>query len=149
MSNAPTPEADPRFPSGKWVGFFLDRRLPGKHQMEMVLSFSAGKLTGTGRDRVGPFTFDGTYDVADGKCAWLKQYVGAHAINYRGFNEGKGIWGTWEYYSVVTGGFHIWPEGMADPTQPTLEEEADVPVEVGSPAAEPDLLPIGTSLEQG
>ena len=70
--------------------------------------------------------------MADGKCEWVKQYVKAHAIIYRGFNEGKGIWGTWELRpgaGVYTGGFHIWPEGMADPTQPRLAEEADVPVE--------------------
>jgi hypothetical protein len=145
MSRGSNPETDPRFPSGKWVGFFLDRRLPGKHQMEMVLTFAGGRLTGTGRDRVGKFTFTGSYDVADGKCEWVKQYAKAHAIAYRGFNEGKGIWGTWELPwqgHVFTGGFHIWPEGMADPTHPTMSEEADVPVEA-PPVREPDLTPIG------
>src|SRR5262245_23847312 len=136
--------SDPRFPSGKWVGFFLDRRLAGRHQMEMTLSFAAGRMTGDGRDRVGSFTFSGTYDVADGKCEWVKQYVNAHAITYRGFNEGKGIWGMWELRHqglVYNGGFHIWPEGMADPTQPRLEEEADVPLEVPVPEREPQLVP--------
>ena len=148
MSQPANTETDPRFPSGKWVGFFLDRRLPGKHQMEMALTFAAGKMTGSGRDRVGPFTFDGTYNVIDGKCEWVKAYVGSHSINYRGFNEGKGIWGTWDY-STVTGGFHIWPEGMADPTQPRLEEEADVPVEPSAPPVEePELQPVGESVEK-
>lgn len=145
MSTVQMPETDPRFPSGKWVGFFLDRRLPGRHQMEINLTFAAGRLTGTGRDRVGTFTFDGSYDVTDGKCAWVKQYVHAHTIMYRGFNEGRGIWGTWEYASIgtsCTGGFHIWPEGMADPTQPTIAEEADIPVEI-EPAREPELVPLG------
>jgi hypothetical protein len=144
MSNSATPETDPRFPSGKWVGFFIDRRVPGRHQMEMTLSFSAGRLTGSGRDRAGNFTFSGTYNTADGKCEWVKQYVKAHLVTYRGFNEGKGIWGTWElqYQGIVsTGGFHIWPEGMADPTQPELEEEADVPVEVVAPEKVPQLVP--------
>ena len=137
-------EADPRFPSGKWVGFFLDKRLPGRHQMEMTLTFAGGHLTGEGRDRVGPFTFRGIYDTADGRCEWVKQYVKAHAIPYRGFNEGKGIWGTWELVDlggVYTGGFHIWPEGMPDPTQPRLAEEADVPVEVPARVGEPELVP--------
>ena len=144
MSNSANIESDPRFPSGKWVGFFLDKRLPGKHQMELTLTFAAGQLTGDGRDRVGSFTFCGTYDLTDGKCKWLKQYVKAHAITYRGFNEGKGIWGTWEqsYAGVaVTGGFHIWPEGMEDPTQPHLVEEADPPVEEVLPDRLPDLVP--------
>ena len=148
MSQPANLESDPRFPSGKWVGFFVDKRLPGKHQMEILLTFSAGKMTGDGRDRVGTFTFSGTYDVADGKCEWVKQYVNAHAINYHGFNEGKGIWGTWKLHwggIVYTGGFHIWPEGMADPTQPTLEEEADIPAEENAPERdpEPELVPIG------
>ena len=73
MAHDQSSETDPRFPSGKWVGFFLDRRLPGRHQMEMTLTFTGGRLNGTGRDRVGKFTFTGTYDVADGKCEWVKQ----------------------------------------------------------------------------
>jgi hypothetical protein len=137
-------ETDPRFPSGKWVGFFLDKRLPGRHQMEVALTFAGGRLTGAGRDRVGTFTFHGTYDAADGRCEWVKQYVKAHLVTYCGFNEGKGIWGTWELRDsgmVFNGGFHIWPEGMADPTQPRLAEEADVPVEAPAAEPEPALVP--------
>jgi hypothetical protein len=143
MPNPAHLESDPRFPSGKWVGFFLDKRLPGKHEMELTLTFAAGQLTGDGRDRVGSFTFRGTYDLTDGKCEWVKQYVKGHAITYRGFNEGKGIWGTWELrdMGVFTGGFHIWPEGMEDPTQPHLVEEADLPVEADFPGHMPDLVP--------
>jgi hypothetical protein len=127
----PTAEADPRFPSGKWTGFFTDKRLPGKHAMELLLSFAGGTMTGTGRDRVGHFTIAGTYQISDGLCEFVKQYRG-HAIHYHGYNEGKGIWGKWElrwHGFVFTGGFHIWPEGMPDPTTPRLAEEADVPAE--------------------
>jgi hypothetical protein len=137
-------ETDPRFPSGKWVGFFLDRRLPGRHQMELTLTFTAGRLQGDGRDWVGRFTCDGAYDVQDGKCTWVKCYVGRHTVGYSGFNEGKGIWGMWELRDsgfVFTGGFHIWPEGMADPTRPRLAEEADLPVEARAPEPEPALVP--------
>lgn len=138
-------ETDPRFPSGKWVGFFLDKRLPGRHQMEILLTFAGGRMSGDGRDRVGKFTFEGSYNLADGQCVWVKRYVGQHAVRYKGFNEGKGIWGTWELRDsglTFTGGFHIWPEGMADPTQPRLAEEADVPIEdVAPPVAEPELVP--------
>ena len=148
MSHSADIESDPRFPSGKWVGFFVDKRLPGKHQMEITITFAAGRMTGSGRDKVGSFTFDGEYDVTDGKCEWVKQYVKAHAIDYSGFNEGKGIWGTWKLHwqgLSYTGGFHIWPEGMADPTQPTIEEEADIPMEEPTPEREPELQPIGKS----
>src|SRR5580692_9324069 len=124
-------ESDPRFPSGKWGGFFTDKRKPGKHQMEMVLTFAQGKMIGSGRDMVGAFVIDGAYQLNDGKCMWIKQYVGGHAVGYRGFNEGKGIWGTWDLPGTTsTGGFHIWPEGMSDPSQPVLEEEAELPAEV-------------------
>jgi hypothetical protein len=143
MSKLPA-ETDPRFPSGKWVGFFLDKRLPGRHQMEIVLTFAGGRMSGDGRDRVGKFTFEGSYDVADGKCAWVKRYVGKHTVGYTGFNEGKGIWGTWEMHHAgltFTGGFHIWPEGMADPSQPRLAEEVAVPVEPMVPEREPELVP--------
>jgi hypothetical protein len=145
MSQSANVEPDSRFPSGKWIGFFLDRRIPGRHSMELTLTFSVGTMTGDGRDRVGTFTIDGKYEVADGKCEFVKRYVKAHAIDYRGFNEGKGIWGTWELRQlgfVFTGGFHIWPEGMADPTQPVLEEEADIPIETPSTEREPELVPF-------
>lgn len=142
-------ETDPRFPSGRWTGFFMDKRLPGKHPMEMLLTFSQGNMTGTGRDWVGPFTIDGAYQTSDGLCVWVKQYTGKHAVGYRGFNEGKGIWGTWELIwlgHTFTGGFHIWPEGMPDPTQPRLAEEADPPVEIESQ----ELVPANIlSLEIG
>ena len=62
------------------------------------------------------FTFNGTYDLADGKCEWVKQYVSAHGVDYHGFNEGKGIWGTWDFHSQdstspvdSTSGQMAWP----------------------------------------
>ena len=144
MSQPTNIEADLRFPSGKWVGFFLDKRLPGKHQMELLLAFANGRMNGEGRDRVGKFTVEGAYDVTDGKCLWVKRYVKAHAVHYTGFNEGQGIWGTWEMHwggATFTGGFHIWPEGMHDPSQPILAAEADLPMETVIPLFEPELVP--------
>src|SRR5262245_87833 len=112
----PDSETDPRFPSGKWTGFFLDRRLPGRHMMELHLSFAKGGLTGEGRDKVGKFVIRGRYDVANGQCYWTKRYLGKHDVFYQGYAEGKGIWGTWELTDMgqtARGGFHIWPEGQA------------------------------------
>ena len=128
-------ETDPRFPSGPWVGFFLQKFPPlGRQMMEVRLTFRNGVLRGEGRDVVGAFVFAGRYDIADGRCHWTKSYIGKHNVFYQGFNEGKGIWGTWEipvspYLPALQGGFHIWPEGMADPSEPELSESAPVPAE--------------------
>jgi hypothetical protein len=138
-------ETDPRFPSGAWTGFYLQRLVPGRHQMELSLTFRQGILTGQGRDRVGPFVVQGRYDLADGRCRFTKSYLGKHRVNYSGFNEGKGIWGTWsiteEGYLPQRGGFHIWPEGMADPSHPQLSEQAELPVEEAVTTKEPMLTP--------
>jgi len=100
--------------------------------MEMVLTFQGGILKGEGRDRIGQFLLTGQYDLTDGHCHWTKRYLGQHDVFYHGFNEGKGIWGVWEIpgggISVdLRGGFHIWPEGMADPTNSYLTTAAELP----------------------
>jgi hypothetical protein len=160
-SQPPLEETDPRFPSGPWTGFFLMEHWPGRHQMELHLSFRQGVMTGEGRDRIGPFLIRGRYNLDDGKCHWTKRYIGQHDVAYQGYNEGKGIWGLWEIPPSWKGGFHIWPEGMSDPTSPHLAEaidepadapavpefapEAEVGVGVGAGAAEPE--PVGASVD--
>ncbi|MFL5330919.1 MAG: hypothetical protein ACJ8C4_18650 [Gemmataceae bacterium] len=136
-------ETDPRFPSGKWGGFFLMPHTgPKRHATQMVLDFKAGAMNGAGQDKVGKFVIKGVYDLATGKCEWIKTYVGAHDVHYVGYNEGKGIWGTWsipaENNPAWRGGFHIWPEGMAGADPSKLSEEADAPVD----EADPVLIPI-------
>jgi hypothetical protein len=134
-------ESDPRFPSGPWTGFFLDQRVPGKHRMELRLTFENGAMTGEGRDLVGTFVIKGRYDLTSGKCHWKKRYHAKHEVSYQGYNEGKGIWGVWELTDAgitAKGGFHIWPEGMPDPSGDRLVEEADVPV------TEKELAPVGS-----
>src|SRR5690348_1906912 len=126
--DTPTPpdlEQDGRFPSGPWKGYFLQRPLAGRQWMELNLTFREGKVRGEGRDWVGDFVIRGRYDVETGKCSWNKRYVGQHDIAYDGYNEGKGIWGTWEWppFPPHRGGFHIWPESMGDPTISRLSEE--------------------------
>lgn len=132
-SNKPSLESDPRFPSGPWAGYFLQPAVPGRHLMELHLTFQQGQLTGEGRDYVGKFLVRGRYFLADGKCHWTKRYVGKHDVFYQGYNEGRGIWGTWEIpalqeSAVQRGGFHIWPEGMHDPTGSHLAEHAEIPL---------------------
>jgi hypothetical protein len=122
-------ETDPRFPSGPWLGYWLQKAVPpGKHEMELHLHFQDGVIRGDGRDWVGRFTIQGRYELSTGACRWVKQYVGRHAVDYAGYNEGRGIWGRWEIAREgLHGGFYIWPEGMPDPSLDKLREEAELP----------------------
>src|SRR5262245_37593685 len=98
MSEQPQLETDPRFPSGRWVGFWIQKIMPpGRHPTELFLTFANGILSGEGRDWVGKYTVHGRYDITDGRCHWTKQYLGKHHVYYEGFNEGQGIWGTWTF----------------------------------------------------
>jgi hypothetical protein len=128
----PSVETDPRFPSCPWQGFFLMAHWPGRHTMELDLTFHQGVMTGEGRDMIGPFLIRGKYNINDGKCHWSKRYVGKHDVAYQGYNEGKGIWGVWEIPPTFRGGFHIWPTAMGDPTSPKLTEALDEPMEFQS-----------------
>src|SRR5438132_590989 len=89
-------ETDPRFPSGKWAGYYLLQQTKNqRHPTEMCLTFDRGIMTGDGRDKVGDFVIAGEYATDSGKCHWKKSYVDQHDVFYDGFNEGKGIWGVW------------------------------------------------------
>lgn len=145
MDEEPTPETpvepDERFPSGPWTGFFLEPSREGRQWMELHLTFRGGVLRGEGRDYVAEFLIVGRYETSTGKCWWTKRYLGRHDVFYQGYNEGKGIWGTWTINDPpLRGGFHIWPEGMPDPTQPARKAEADAPVEA---EAVPELVGAG------
>ena len=54
--------------------------------------------------------------------------MGAHDVFYRGFREGKGIWGTWEISNLSHGGFHIWPRhaGEGEKCSESLEQAETV-----------------------
>jgi hypothetical protein len=98
--------------------------------MELSLYFRDGRMWGDGRDQVGRFLIRGRYELESGKARWSKRYAGKHDVGYDGFNEGKGIWGRWEIPpgqdpDFERGGFHIWPKGMHDPTNPADREAAD------------------------
>ncbi|GIW79670.1 MAG: hypothetical protein KatS3mg105_1477 [Gemmatales bacterium] len=142
MKKEPHLETDPRFPSGPWTGFWLQKAFPGRHTMELHITFQNGVITGEGRDWVGQFLLRGRYNIANGVCYWTKRYLAQHDVFYKGYNEGKGIWGTWEIANYDRGGFHIWPEGMPDPTKPGMHEQADVP------APFDDLGPLLPEIEE-
>ena len=101
-------EMDPRFPSGRWVGFW-DQREWGSQQMSLSLSFINGHLQGSGRDMVGRFDFAGTYDLESGRVHMVKHYERAHpwATDY-----GSGAYGpSAEFAAASTAG----PKGRKIP----------------------------------
>jgi hypothetical protein len=125
--------------------------LPGRHTMELHLSFHRGVMSGEGRDLIGAFLIHGRYSVDDGKCRWTKKYIGKHDVAYNGYNEGRGIWGIWDIPPSWRGGFYIWPKAMGDPTLVRLAEAVDTPVEIlidediGAPSvAEPATVGAAT-----
>ena len=139
----PDVETDERFPSGPWLGFFLDQRLRDKAWMELDLAFRHNRIVGEGRDRVGKFVVGGQYNVDDGTCRIRKTYLGRHGVQYEGYNEGKGIWGVWSIPAdSLRGGFHIWPKGMGGGVGSDLDEEADLPAD-----AAPALVGAGMAAE--
>jgi hypothetical protein len=124
-------ETDPRFPSGKWVGFWMQRFMPGRQYMSLQLTFVKSLIKGEGRDCVGDFVMSGQYDLRDGRCVIHKRYIDAHDVLYEGRNEDDGLWlwGLWTIRALDRGGFHIWPTGENDPTGHTLSAEMDKPRE--------------------
>lgn len=128
------------FPSGPWTGFY-NYKPQDKHRMDLCLTFAGGKVTGDGNDDVGRFRIRGGYNASERECHWTKTYQGAHDVYYRGFREGKGIWGTWEIGLRDHGGFHIWPKGSEEGEGQTESVGQSEPVEaigkeVPVPAAE-------------
>ena len=105
--------------------------------MDLDLTFAAGKMSGDGNDDVGRFTIRGQYNAQTLECSWLKTYVGAHNVAYRGFREGRGIWGTWEIEPRFRGGFHIWPKRAGEGE--TEAEAVEQPVPAVAVAGEVEL----------
>ena len=120
------------FPSGLWTGFYHYGVGTGRHRMDLSLTFLNGNMSGDGSDNVGRFFISGRYDGKSGECYWTKIYIGAHDVYYRGFREGKGIWGLWEL-AFVSGGFQIWPLGQEGGQEEAETVEEPVPVELCAP----------------
>jgi hypothetical protein len=96
--------------------------------MDLVLTFADHGVSGDGSDDIGQFVITGHFDETNGECYWTKAYIGAHEVYYRGFREGKGIWGLWNLPNE-SGGFHIWPLGQGEGEQNYGSAEEPAPVE--------------------
>ncbi len=120
--------SDELFPSGPWTGFY-NYSPREKHRMDLHLSFAEGRMSGDGNDDVGRFLIKGRYDAGARECWWTKSYIGAHDVFYRGYREGKGIWGTWEISLLSHGGFHIWPKRAGEGEAMAESAEQSKPAE--------------------
>jgi hypothetical protein len=109
--------------------------------MDLHLSFSNGIMTGEGNDDVGPFLVRGKYDGSSRECYWTKSYPGSHDVFYRGFREGRGIWGTWEIGDLGRGGFHIWPRTSSEGDEEIAFAENAEPVDAVAVEANPISSP--------
>lgn len=127
-------EADERFPSGRWAGYWLQGTHRGR--MELHLSFGGGRLFGEGRDGVGDFMLSGGYDKRGGKCSIFKSYLGQHGVDYDGVASADGIRGVWRIHDPENGilsdggPFHIWPVGSGSGDGLAVEAEIAEPVAV-------------------
>jgi hypothetical protein len=92
--------------------------------MDLHLTFVEGRIQGDGNDDVGLFLIRGQFDAANRECYWTKTYPGSHEVYYRGFREGKGIWGKWEINLLAHGGFHIWPKSVSEGETAVVSNEA-------------------------
>ena len=97
--------------------------------MDLNLTFANGSVTGEGSDDVGRFLIKGRYNPDNKECYWTKSYLGAHDVFYRGFRDGKGIWGTWEIGPHWRGGFHVWPRQACGWEEAAVSAEAEAPVD--------------------
>lgn len=113
------------FPSGRWTGYYVYDGDTARRPMSARIKFTGGTLFGEGTDEIGAFTFSGWYAEDTGDCAWVKRYVGAHDVDYRGARDGKGIWGTWRV-GAFRGGFHLWPE-QEETAVLTARHDAEAP----------------------
>jgi hypothetical protein len=103
------------FLQGPWTGFYNYGRSTRKHRMDLVLTFADRMVSSGGNDDFGHFVVAGRFDGIKDECHWTKTYIGEHDVYYRGFRDGKWIWGLWEL-SRESGGFHIGPSARKKET---------------------------------
>ena len=126
-------ETDPRLTSGEWCGFFVESHRSERGWMHLFMTFVDGQIKSEGTDYVGPWHFEGTYDLNSGKCQWIKKYRGLHNVYYDGTVGEDGIKGTWEIKGFSTGPFHIWPKHLQMLNEMYWNQERFIPAEQPSP----------------
>lgn len=121
---------DPQFPSGPWRGYYLYRNGPDRHRMDLRLRFAGGRIDGHGIDDIAPFEIHGSYDADTLDVTFIKVYP-THTVDYRGWRDTRGIWGTWSIGPHATGGFLIWPGETGEGAIERAQESLDAPAPAG------------------
>ena len=83
--------------------------MPWRIPEDLELTFDGGVVRGSGWDRNGDFVVKGCYDLDSREVRWTKIYATGRKVVYRGFREGRGIWGTWREDAQRHAGFLVWP----------------------------------------
>jgi hypothetical protein len=77
-------------------GWWLEEGWGRQPMRDLRLKFEGGKISGSGYDIIGLFTFAGTISE-QGHVAMTKRYVGQHTVDYVGQYDGEGLlWGEWQ-----------------------------------------------------
>jgi hypothetical protein len=110
------------YPTGVWRGYWEAAGWGRQEMQELVLRFADGKVTGDGVDRVGRFTFRGTYEPS-GTVTLVKQYIGRHQVIYQGQHDGEGtIFGRWTIPPLGSGPFALAPVTAGPPADTPIPE---------------------------
>ena len=91
----------------KWSGWFENSGTQTEMVIDTMFIDFDMKIHGSGSDTVGSFTITGTWGD-DGAVNFVKQYEGAHAVNYTGkFSSETQITGTWDIPDESNGNFEL------------------------------------------
>jgi hypothetical protein len=120
--------------SGPWKGYYTYHYSTAKHKMDLTLNFKGGRITGDGIDDIARFVLTGRYNVDKNECYWTKKYIGLHSVFYKGFIDGRRIWGLWWIDQWQGGGFLIVPKGLGEAAEEKVKEEKVVEEEVPAKA---------------
>ncbi|MFN3168760.1 MAG: hypothetical protein ACE37H_17015 [Phycisphaeraceae bacterium] len=120
-------ETDKRFPSGLWMGYWMQGYIKGR--MRLTLEFSGGKITGEGTDPVGLFDMKGIYSLKHNMVSMVKRYRGAHSVGYVGGAADGGLNGTWQILRIPQiDEWRLWPVKDEHESVCHAAEEEDGPV---------------------
>ena len=100
-------ETDKRYPSGLWIGYWMQGFIFRREQM--TLTFSGGKVTGDGSDSLGAFRISGCYCVDTGAVSLRKTYDKCPDVSHAGETGEFCIYGTRQIDGIQQeGDWRIW-----------------------------------------